>query len=467
MTPIGKVVRTTAFKLSVFYLVVFSGLSLFLIGYISYNTTRALSLHLQDRIDTEIRGLDAYYREHGIRGLVRLVDRRSRAPGANLYLVTEFTGKVLAGNVSRLDRDVLEAADGRLQPVGYNRWGAAEGDAFEPALVRVFSLRGGFRILVGRDVGERERLKQIIGRAEVIAGITIILLGLASWLFVSRRVLKRIDSMSATSRQIMAGDLSGRLQVIGTGDEFDRLAESLNAMLDRIERLMTGIKHVSDNIAHDLRTPLTRLRNRLEAAQREPESLGNYKQALEHTIEEADQLIRTFNALLMISRIEAGSTGAAFDEIDVTEIVAGMCELYEPVAEEAGIAFACDVAETPKMEGNRELIGQAIANMLDNAIKYCGAGHDPQGPKISVRVRHDETTVTCTIADNGPGIADADTERVLQRFVRLDESRSESGSGLGLSLVDAVVRLHNGALSLEDNGPGLKAVLSFPLKQVL
>lgn len=465
-----------------FYLVVFAVLTFFLIGYISLNTRQVLFQHQRDRIETEIRGLAGQYRKRGMRGLVRVVERRSRSPGASLYLVTDFTGRVLAGNVSSLDRDVLEDPDGRPQPVGYRRLDATEDDVFERALVRVFSLRGGFRILVGRDIAERERLKGIIGRAVVIAGVTMILLGLISWFFVNRRVLKRIDSISATSRQIMEGDLSGRLQVTGTGDEFDRLAENLNAMLGRIERLMTGIKHVSDNIAHDLKTPLTRLRNRLEVARHEPESLDGYREILERTTEEADQLIRTFNALLMISRIEAGSTGAAFSEIDVADIASGMCELYEPVAEEAGIGLTHDIGATPKMEGNRELIGQAFANILDNAIKYCVAARstdgdpspnsDPEngegresGPKIAVIVSNDSTTIKCTILDNGPGIAEADRERVLQRFVRLDDSRSEPGSGLGLSLVDAVVRLHEGHLSLEDNKPGLKAVLSFPIKQ--
>lgn len=480
MTALGKVFRTTAFKLSVFYLVVFAVLTFFLIGYISLNTRQVLLQHQHDRIETEIRGLAGQYRKRGIRGLVRVVERRSRSPGASLYLVTDFNGRVLAGNVSSLDRDVLEDPDGRPQPVGYRRLDATDSDQFERALVRVFSLRGGFRILVGRDVAERERLKGIIGRAVVIAGVTMILLGLISWFFVNRRVLKRIDSISATSRQIMEGDLSGRLQVTGTGDEFDRLAENLNAMLGRIERLMTGIKHVSDNIAHDLKTPLTRLRNRLEVARHEPESLEGYREILERTTEEADQLIRTFNALLMISRIEAGSTGAAFSQVDVSDIATGMCELYEPVAEEAGIVLTHNIADTPKMEGNRELIGQAFANILDNAIKYCvaagptggddaGTVHDTsknrERPKIAVIVSNDSSAIKCTIRDNGPGIAEADRERVLQRFVRLDDSRSEPGSGLGLSLVEAVVRLHEGHLSLEDNKPGLKAVLSFPIKQ--
>jgi len=483
VTALGKVFRTTAFKLSAFYLVVFAVLTFFLIGYITLNTREVLFQHQQDRIETEIRGLAGQYRKRGIRGLVHVVDRRSRTPGASLYLVTDFAGRVLAGNVSSLDRDVLEDPDGRPQPVGYRRLDATEGDQFERALVRVFSLRGGFRILVGRDIAERERLKGIIGRAVVIAGATMILLGLISWFFVNRRVLKRIDSISATSRQIMEGDLSGRLQVTGTGDEFDRLAENLNTMLGRIERLMSGIKHVSDNIAHDLKTPLTRLRNRLEVARHEPESLEGYRDILERTTEEADQLIRTFNALLMISRIEAGSTGAAFSPVDVSDIAAGMCELYEPVAEEAGIVLSHDIADTPKMEGNRELIGQAFANILDNAIKYCVAAGPPatdeyeagpdkskdgdgvRRPKIAVIVSNDSNAIKCTIRDNGPGIAEADRERVLQRFVRLDDSRSEPGSGLGLSLVEAVVRLHEGHLSLEDNKPGLKAVLSFPIKR--
>ena len=465
MTAIGKVIRTTAFKLSAIYIAVFAVLTVFLIGYLSYNTTRLMTLNMHDRIDAEIRVLAAQYRNNGTAGLVQMVDQRSRRPGASLYLVTDFAGNVLAGNIASIERDVFDDPDGRARPAGYRRLDAEDQLVTEQAVVRVFRLRSGFRLLVGRDVGERERFRRIVGRAALIAGGTMVLLGFISWAFVSRRVLKRIDSMADTSRQIMAGDLSGRLQVTGTGDEFDRLADSLNAMLTRIERLMSGIKHVSDNIAHDLKTPLTRMRNRLEAVQRGPDSLDDYKDTLTRTLDEADQLIRTFNALLMISRIEAGTSGAAFDAIDVSAIVEDLCELYQPVAEEAEIAFTCRTEAVPKMQGNRELIGQAMANVIENALKYCVVAEREEGPRIDVRVTGGDEGILCIVSDNGPGIPEADRERVLERFVRLDASRSESGSGLGLSLVDAVVQMHNGRLELMDNAPGLKAILTLPVEQ--
>jgi signal transduction histidine kinase len=262
----------------------------------------------------------------------------------------------------------------------------------------------------------------------------------------------------------MAGDLGGRLPVAGTGDELDRLAENLNVMLERIEALMHGLKEVSDNIAHDLKTPLTRLRNRTEQALRSAQSEAEYRAALESTIEESDGLIATFNALLMIARAESGQAGdiRAFDAAEVANDIG---ELYEPLAEEKGIALKVEASEVAPVNGNRELISQALANLVDNAIKYAErpdkAVDDPP-PQIVVRAQSDGDRILLTVADNGPGIPEADRGHVVERFVRLEQSRSKPGSGLGLSLASAVARLHGGELMLEDNHPGLKSIIALP-----
>jgi len=273
--------------------------------------------------------------------------------------------------------------------------------------------------------------------------------------------LRRIDAMTGTTQRIMSGDLSGRLPVGRSGDELDRLAENLNAMLERIEALMTGLKEVSDNIAHDLKTPLTRMRNRVEAALATARSEAEYREALQATIEDADQLIRTFNALLMIARAEAGSSGVPFEEIDAAEVARDVVDLYEPLAEEAGAALRLDAEGQAPLSANRELLSQALANLIDNAIKYAGEGRT--GARVDVAVRREDRHIVIGVADNGPGIAPQDRARATQRFVRLEASRSKPGAGLGLSLVAAVAQLHGGELRLCDNGPGLRAELVLPV----
>ncbi len=282
---------------------------------------------------------------------------------------------------------------------------------------------------------------------------------------MTRRVLKRVDAMSETTRKIMDGDLTGRLPIAGTGDELDRLAENLNAMLERIEALMHGLKEVSDNIAHDLKTPLTRLRNRCEEALRLAEDESQYRQALESTIEESDALIRTFNALLMIARAELGQARDGMTDLDAAEIARSICELYEPLADDKGIRLQVEAPQPALVHGNRELISQALANLVDNAIKYgTPAGGDPNGREAAIVIRAlgEGERILLTVADGGGGIPAGDRTRAVERFVRLEQSRSQPGSGLGLSLASAVARLHGGELKLEDNHPGLKTIISLP-----
>jgi signal transduction histidine kinase len=465
VTALGKLFRTTTFKLTLVYLTVFALFAAFLLGYFALNTRRLITEQITETVDAEITGLSEQYRQGGIRRLVIAVDERARRPGSSLYLVTTFTGEALAGNVTALAPGILQTPG--WTETAYRRLDEAEGQdrPDHQALVRVFELPGGFRLLVGRDLEERDRLYHIVLDAGRWSIAIVIILGLAGGLFVTRRVLRRVDAMTETTRSIMEGDLGERLPVAGTGDELDRLAENLNVMLERIENLMRGLKEVSDNIAHDLKTPLTRLRNRTEQALRTSSSETEYRAALESTIEESDGLIATFNALLMIARAESGQARDDMREFDAAEIAHAVGELYEPLAEEKGIELRVEADTPAPINGSRELVSQALANLVDNAIKYAGAGDQPvngAAPEIVVRALGEGDRIFLIVADNGPGIPESDRGRVVERFVRLEQSRSQPGSGLGLSLASAVARLHGGELTLEDNHPGLKSVIALP-----
>ena len=462
MAALGKLLRTTAFQLTLVYLLVFVLFAVSLLGYFALNTRRLITDQITHTVNSEIRGLREQYEQGGMRRLVIVVDVRSRRPGSSLYLVTTPTGEGLAGNVGSLEPGVLDRP-GWLE-TSYRRIDAPE-ETEHRALVQVVQLPDGFHLLVGRDLEERERLYGIISNAGRWSFALVVVLGLAGGFFVSRRVLNRIDAMTETAHSIMAGNLTGRLPVAGTGDELDRLADNVNAMLERIEALMRGLKEVSDNIAHDLKTPLTRLRNRCEQALRGAKGEADYRAALEVTIAESDELIRTFNALLMIARAESGHTRDNMTEFDAAEIARDVVELYEPLADEKGLALTVDAPAAAPVRGNRELVSQALANLIDNAIKYAGPKHAEMNnapAEIVVRAGADRERITLTVADHGPGIPDADRDRVVERFVRLEQSRSQPGSGLGLSLVAAVARLHGGELKLEDNHPGLKSTIALP-----
>lgn len=455
-----RLFRTTGFKLTAIFLAVFTAFAAFLIGYVARNTTQLLQAQMGDAVDAELAAMALQYDRGGIPRLARVVDLRSRQPGASLYLVTDSDGRKIAGNVETVPEALLETSDTKPQVVPYV-WRDEEGSTERhSALVRVVELPDRGRMLVGRDVSESEELVSVVRRALVLTAALTVVLGLVSWLFVSRRVLNRIDSIADTSRRFAAGDLAGRLEVVGTGDEFDRLAESLNTMLARIERLMLGLKQVSDNIAHDLKTPLTRMRSRVERVLTQHRTEPEYREALQATIEEADHLIRTFNALLMIARVEAGSSDSEFSLFDASEVARDIYELYEPLAEDAGVALKLESRGKVMVRANRELISQALANLVDNAVKYAGEGSEK--PEIVISVSQDAGVVTLGVSDNGAGIAEADRARATERFVRLEESRSRPGAGLGLSLVSAVAQLHGGDLVLGDNAPGLAAILHVP-----
>jgi len=466
VTALSKLLRTTAFRLTLLYLVVFALFAVFLLGYFALNTRRLVNEQIVATVNDELQLLRGLYNQAGIRRLVGAVDVRSHRPGSSLYLVTTSIGEGLAGNVGSLEPGVLES-EGWIE-TAYRRL-EEPGTAEHNALVRVVRLPGGIRVLVGRDLDERARMLHIVALAGRWSVAIVIVLGIIGGIFVSRRVLKRVDAMTGTAQTIMAGDLSGRLSVMGSGDEFDRLAHNLNAMLERIESLMRGLKEVTDNIAHDLKTPLTRLRNRCEAALRTASSEAQFRRVLEDTIEESEGLIRTFDALLMIARAESGEVREGMAEFDVAEVARDVGELYEPLAEDKGLTLEVEAKQHAAVKGNRELVSQALANLVDNAIKYAAPSTpESSGPVngersgILVTADAEQDRIVLTVSDHGPGIPKDDRSRVVGRFVRLERSRSLPGCGLGLSLVSAVARLHGGELKLEDNAPGLRARISLP-----
>jgi signal transduction histidine kinase len=458
VTAFGKLIRTTAFRLTLVYLFLFALFAASLLGYFAWNTRRLINEQITATVNVETAEITDIYSRRGLRLLVPTIENRALRPGANLYLVTTPEGKAIGGNVGALSPGVMASTG--WSETGYRRLDEQD-TAEHRALVRVTELTNGFRLLVGRDLEERRRLFGIVAHAAQWSLLVVIVLGIGGGIFVARRVLRRIDAMTGTTQRIMAGDLSGRLPVGRSGDELDRLAGNLNAMLERIEALMTGLKEVSDNIAHDLKTPLTRLRNQAEAALRDGTDGETKREALETTISESDKLIKTFNALLMIARAEAGAPSGALADVDVSAVAADVAELYEPAAEEAGMTLESRIMPGVQLRANRELIGQALVNLVENALKY----HEPVDGtpgRITIAVRNDAGRVKIEVGDNGPGIPEADRGRVVERFVRLEKSRTEPGSGLGLSLVAAVATLHRGEFRIEDNHPGVLAVLDLP-----
>ena len=468
-----KLFRTTVFRLSVVYLAVFSALAAMIILYVGWQANQLLTQETVGAIEQEVQGLRDQYDRNGMYRLEEMIDASAARPSSSLYLLVNVAGEMLAGNIGAVPSDLL-VRDGWAE-MPYRKLDETGQPKLHRALVRVVVLSNGSRLLVGRDIEEREQFRNIIGRVMRWSFALVVALGLAGGVFVSRRVLKRIDAMTETSRTIMAGDLSGRIPVAGSGDELDRLAQSLNLMLERIDELMRGMKEVSDNIAHDLKTPLTRLRQRAEAALREPPSAERYREALQQTLVECDQLMRIFDALLMIARAEAGQARDAMAEVDVTAVAQDVAELYEPLADERGLSLEVRAEPGLRTRGNRELLGQALANLVDNAIKYgapggalpATGGSAPPAlngkSAVVIAARNGGGVITLSVADHGPGIPETDRDRVLDRFVRLEASRTRPGSGLGLSLAAAVARLHGGLLRLRDNAPGLRAEIELPM----
>jgi signal transduction histidine kinase len=452
----SRLLRSTVFRLALIYLCLLSAAVLALFAIVYWSTGNFTTRQIDATIEAEIRGLAEQYDQRGASGLVRALERRTTGAGAGrgLYLLTDSRARPLAGNLSRWPDEAPDPDGWITFPLEFPE---AEGGGINFGRARLFNLRGGLHLLVGHDIRERTRIAALIG--ESLTWVVAVILGLTllGGLLMSRSVLRRVDAINRTSKEIMSGDLSRRIPVSRRGDEFDQLAENLNAMLDQIERLLAAMKEVSDNIAHDLRSPLARLRSRLEVTLMEDPDDAAYRETIGRTIEEADGLLKTFNGLLSIAQAEAGAARAGFAPVDLATLVADVAELYEPLAEDLGLALAVEVDEAGTIRGDRNLLFQALANLVDNALKY-----SPPESRVTLRLARQADRVALSVSDHGPGIPAEARARVKERFVRLESSRSTPGSGLGLSLVAAVAELHGGTLELTDNGPGLIARLVLP-----
>jgi signal transduction histidine kinase len=451
-----RLLETSTFRLALIYLALFGVSALALFGFLYVRTALVMEQQTRDTINAEITGLAEQSQTFGFLGLKKAIERRGEIyPNrASVYLLTDAFNKRIAGNLEGWP----------VPPPDAEGWlnfdiRVPEGDRtmLRGALGKVLPLQGGFHLLVGRDIENLQKTQALIQKA-IGWGIGLtLLLGLAGGFLMSRGMLSRIDAINRTTRRIMAGDLSQRISLKGSRDEFDVLAGNLNAMLDQIERLLQGMREVTDNIAHDLRTPLSRMRSRIEVALLANPDRAEARTLLEQTLCDADAMIQSFNALLSIARAEAGSERAAFEPVDLSEVCRDLADLYGPLAEEKGLTFISACPPSLVLQGNRHLLAQALANLLDNAIKYTPAGgrvtlSGHPGPVIAV-------------ADTGPGIPEGERARVLERFVRLDGDRSTPGNGLGLSLVSAVAKLHGATLRLEDNHPGLRVSLALSGEQ--
>lgn len=449
------VFRTTTFRLALAYLALFSGSVILLFGFIYWTTAGYMARQMDETIGAEIVGLAEQYHENGIQGLAAVLrDRIARDPsGSEVYLLADPNYVPIIGNLNRWP-DAPESPDGWIEFELHDR-GTQPGKTYL-AHARHFVLAGGFNLLVGRDARALQQVQRIILRSLGWSLAITLALGLVGGVLMSRGTLRRIEAINRTTGEIIAGDLGRRVPTRGGGDDFEILAKNLNAMLDRIEDLMDGIRHVSDGIAHDLRSPLTRLRNRLETARMNTGLPDEPRRLVEASIAEADSLLATFNALLRIAEAETGRARSGFAALDLAVIAQDVIELYEPVAQEKHQTLVTEI-KPAQIVGDRHLLSQALANLLDNAIKYT-----PDGGTIRVAIGSEADKATLCVADNGPGIPADQRGKVLERFFRLDASRSTPGSGLGLSLVSAVAGLHNAALTLDDNQPGLKVTLTFP-----
>jgi len=453
----ARLFRTSTFQIAILYLALFGATLFGTLTYIYWSTTDLIERQMNDTIEAEIRGLSEQYHEEGLTRLVEVVRERSGRGGnpENVYLLADPKFKPLAGN--------LESWPGA--PAIINGWAEVElrriddpGGPPHTIRARLFQLAGGFHLLVGRDTAERKDFRRIMEEGILWALVPILLVGLGSGIFVGRYAVRRVDAVAATSREIIKGDLTRRVPLSGSGDEFDRLSRGINEMLEQIDTLMTGMRVVTDSLAHDLRSPLTRAKGSIELALRKETDAETYRSALEQTNTEIDVILRTFEALINIAEAEAGINRLNLTTLDLSELATDLYEMYQPIAEDAEIELTSDIAEEVGVKGNRQMLGQAIANLLENAVKFT-----PAGGTINISLSKMDGHPVLEVADSGPGIPEEDRERGLDRCVRLDSSRSAAGSGLGLSLVAAVARLHRAIPALGDNEPGLTVTLTFPV----
>jgi signal transduction histidine kinase len=446
-----RLLRTSTFRITLLYAVMLAISTAAVALFLYWSTIGFLQRQTDQAIEIEIAGLREAYRSQGLNGLSRIIGDRIRGgddPEA-IYLFADRKLRPLAGNLEAWP--LLVATE-----EGWYSFQLESGGQRTMARARVLQLRQDLVLLVGRDISDLNRLLTLAGGALFWSAGLVIAFALAGGVFMSRRLLGRIEGINDTTRSIMSGDFSQRVVTRGTGDEYDKLAENLNLMLERIEALMSDMRHVGDSIAHDLRTPLTRLRQALEATATS-DDINEMRSGISAAVDDTDRLLSTFAALLRIARLESGGIRIRSDPLNLSDVVRDALELYSVIADERHIEIETELATDANIPGDRDLIFQLVVNLLDNAIKYT-----PEHGRIEAKVVAGPDDVTLSMADSGPGIPEDQLEKVTNRFYRVDTSRQHAGSGLGLSLVRAIAEHHGAELHLTNQQHGLRAEVRFP-----
>ncbi|WP_051329725.1 sensor histidine kinase [Niveispirillum irakense] len=452
--------RTTTFRLAAFHLALFTLSVAIVLGVVYWFTAGFINRHTEETVLREVQELSTALNERGRIGLLRLISERSADQRSDMiYAIATPAGEIVAGNLANWP--IATSQPGWIEFDIKNR---TEPKAKRAAVAIILPVRDLGWLLVGHDMTDRYLLRGQILLGMIWAVSLALVIGTVGALYMSRRVAERIEKINRTIDSITAGSFADRLEATGSGDEIDRLVMKLNRMLDEIGRLMLGMRQVTDNVAHDLRTPLSRLRARLELAQLDPNLTDPQAATLEQAIGEIDRLLGVFNAILTIAAAETGRARADFEPVDLSALVAEVAELYEPLAEERGLTLELHNQDPVHVRGSRQLLAQLASNLVENAVKYSSPGGH-----VRVAAGHDAGTgrPLLSVADEGPGIPADQRDKVLERFVRLEAHRGTPGHGLGLSLAAAVARLHDAELRLDDHRPGmdqpgLRVSLLFP-----
>lgn len=450
--------RTTTFRLSLAYIALIFVYSLVLLGFIYTTTVGYMRSETEQRINLEIDSLVLAHSQGGLSRVTQALFERAAVPNRYfMYQLETPSGVKIIGDLSAMPSTDTGEVDFEID---VRRQG---GDPFVLDVeAQIVNLGTEARLLVGYNAGDRSEIVRRLNRAILLAAAGGLLLSLIGGIWISRGVARRAQGLVDVAENVMGGDLTARARKRGLDDEFDRLADRLNAMLDRLQALVKASRHTGDAIAHDLRSPLSRMRNRLETAMVGEITAEQARDVLGETVEEVDNVLNTFNAILRLSSIDAHAQ-MKLERIDVSELVEAMSEWFEPAAEQEGLAFRTARGRHVHVMGDREMIAQAVSNLIDNAIKYTPAGGSIE---LSTQ-RGPDKFIDIIVKDSGIGIPETERERVKQRFVRMDAARTQAGSGLGLALVEAVAMAHRGEFELLDGDgpperPGLRAVLRLP-----
>ncbi len=457
-------VRTTTFRLALVYAVLFALFSAGLISYLYSATVVNLRAEAKSQLESELHTLAMARRTGGaVRLEQSLIERALVRVRDFTYQFETATGERIVGDMPEMPVPAPDIVN-EVQAVHFElEMPRVDGEqVITPIEGRIVRLEDGTVLLVGIEMDQRLQIVGKVTQAVATAAPIGILLALLGGFFSARYAARRAEALTTVTDAVMKGDLTKRVKLVGSGDEFDRLGEQLNSMLVRLDHLMSATRHAGDSIAHDLRSPLARLRNKIEGALVGPLDEVTARETLGHTVEEVDQILQTFNGILRLSRLSAG-TEAKLEPLNLSDLAQEISELFEPACEDADLEFEANIKPKLTVDGDETLMAQALSNLIDNAVKYT-----PAGGKITLSLSRSQGKANLTVSDTGPGIPVEDRNRVTERFVRLDDARTLPGSGLGLSLVDAVAESHKGIFSLQSGDgpsetPGLRAIISIPL----